>query len=79
MQQGQRTVQNFQNYHNQAPPSFQGQQQGGQRVENQGQRRSHSFEDLMLTYMFVNKRILNLHEQKFAEITVYFKPIQMLP
>ena len=25
----------------------------------------------MLTYMFENKRILNLHEQKFAELIVF--------
>ena len=69
MQHGPRPVQDFQQ--NYAPPGFQGQQQGSQRVENQGQRRSHSFEDQMLAYMSENKRILNLNEQKFAELAVF--------
>ena len=37
MQQGPRPTQNFHNY---VPPGFQGQQQGIQRADNQGQRRS---------------------------------------
>ena len=37
----------------------------------QGQRRSTSFEDQVLSYMAENKRILNLYEQKFAEIDVF--------
>ena len=41
------------------------------RGENQGHRRSHSFEDQMLNYMAKNKRILNLHEQKFAGLAVF--------
>ena len=31
---------------------------------------SQSFENKMLTYMCENKRILNLHEQKFDELIV---------
>ena len=38
-----------------------------QRAENQGQRRSQSFEDRMLSFMGENKRLLNIHEQMFAE------------
>ena len=34
------------------------QQQGSQRAENQGQRRSYSFEEQMLTFMVENKRLL---------------------
>ena len=68
MQQGPRPTQNFHNY---APPGFQGQQQGVQRANNQGQRRSQSFEDQMLNFMYENKRILNLHDQKFAELAVF--------
>ena len=43
LQQSLRLMQNFQQ--NYTPPGFQGQQQGSQRVDNQGQRRSQSFED----------------------------------
>ena len=49
----------------------QGQQQGLQREDNQGQKRSQLFEDQMLNYMAKNKRIINLHEQKFVEIVVF--------
>ena len=65
-QQGLKIVQNFQQQY--APHGFQGQQQqNSQRVENQGQRRSQSFEDQMISFMGENKRLLNIHEQKFAE------------
>ena len=33
--------------------------------------RSLSFEDQMLTFMGENKRLLNLHEQKFAELVAF--------
>ena len=63
-------MQNFQQ--NYAPPEFQGQQQqGSQRADNQGQRRFQSFEDQMLTFMFENNRILNPHEHKFGELTLF--------
>ena len=58
-------MQNFQQLY--APHGFQGQQQqGSQKVENQGQRRYVSFEDQMMTFMGENKRLLNIHELKFA-------------
>ena len=41
------------------------------RGENQGHRRSQSFEDQMLNYMAKKKRIQNLHEQKFAGLAVF--------
>ena len=53
----------------QQPPRFQQQQQGGgSRNEYQGQRRAQPFEDQMLKFMGDNKKLLNLHEQKFAEL-----------
>ena len=66
--QGPRQVQNPpQGY--QQPPRFQQQQQGNeQRNEYQGQRRSQSFEEQMLQFMVDNKKLLNLHEQKFAKL-----------
>ena len=66
--QGPRQVQNPpQGY--QQPPRFQQQQQGNeQRNEYQGQRRAQSFEEQMLQFMGDNKKLLNLHEQKFAEL-----------
>ena len=71
--QGQRPRQNMQQYH--ASPRLQQQQQqqqlARQRAENQGQRRSNSFEDHMLTFMGENKRLLNIHEQNFAELDAF--------
>ena len=66
--QGPRQVQNPpQGY--QQPPRFQQQQQGIEhRNEYQGQRRALSFEEQMLQFMGDNKKLLNLHEQKFAEL-----------
>ena len=66
--QGPRQVQNPpQGY--QQPPRFQQQQQGNEhRNEYQGQRRSQSFEEQMLQFMLDNKKLLNLHEQKFAKL-----------
>ena len=66
--QGPRQVQNPpQGY--QQPPRFQQQQQGNEhRNEYQGQRRALSFEEQMLQFMGDNKKLLNLHEQKFAEL-----------
>ena len=53
----------------QQPPRFLQQQQGGEnRNEYQGQRRAQPFEDQMLQFMGDNKKLLNLHEQKFAEL-----------
>ena len=71
-QQGHRPGQNFQHY---ASPGFQQhqqqQQQGSQRAENQRQRISSSFEEQMLTFMGENKRLLNIHEQKFADLAAF--------
>ena len=67
--QGPRQVQNPpQGY--QQPPRFQQQQQQGieHRNEYHGQRRALSFEEQMLQFMGDNKKLLNLHEQKFAEM-----------
>ena len=41
------------------------------RAENQGQRRSFSFEEQMLTFMGENKRLLNIHEQKFTDLAAF--------
>ena len=66
--QGPRKIQNPpQGY--QQPPRFHQQQQGIEhRNEYQGQRRALSFEEQMLQFMGDNKKLLNLHEQKFAEL-----------
>ena len=66
--QGPRQVQNPpQGY--QQPPRFQQQQQGNEhRNEYQGQRRALCFEEQMLQFMGDNKKLLNLHEHKFAEL-----------
>ena len=58
--------QNFQQGY--APPRFQQQQQGEGRNEYQGQKRAQTFEDQMLQFMGENKKLLNFHEQKFAEL-----------
>ena len=42
-----------------------------QRAENQGQRRSQSFEEQMLSFMGEKKRLLNIHEQKFAKLATF--------
>ena len=62
-------MQNFQQQY--ASLGFQGQQQGIQRAENPGQRRSQSFKNQMLTFMGENKRLLNIHDQKFAELASF--------
>ena len=63
-------MQNFQEQY--APHGFQGQQQQAtQKAKNQGQMRSLSFEDQMLTFMGENKRLLNINEQKFAELAAF--------
>ena len=67
--QGQRTTHNHQQ--NYIPPGFQAQNQGNARADNQEQRRPPSFEEQMLNFMAENKRILNLHEQKFTELDVF--------
>ena len=65
-QQVSRHGQNFQQGY--APPRFQQQQQGEGRNEYQGQKRAQTFEDQMLQFMGENKKLLNFHEQKFAEL-----------
>ena len=66
--QGPRHGQNPQQGYQQ-PPRFLQQQQGGEnRNEYQGQRRAQPFEDQMLQFMGDNKKLLNLHEQNFAEL-----------
>ena len=52
----------------QQPPRFQQQQQGGGSRNAAIQRRAQSFEDQMLQFMGDNKKLLNLHEQKVAEL-----------
>ena len=67
--QGPRHGQNPQQGYQQPPRFLQQQQQGGEnRNEYQGQRRSQPFEDQMLQFMGDNKKLLNLHEQKFVEL-----------
>ena len=39
--------------------------------KNQGQRRSSSFEEDILTFMGENKRLLNIREQNFADLTAF--------
>ena len=51
-----------------APPRFQQQQQGEGRNEYQSQKRTQTFEDQMLQFMGENKKLLNIHEQRFAEL-----------
>ena len=58
--------QNFQQGY--APPRFQQQQLGEGRNEYQSQKRTQTFEDQMLQFMGKNKKLLNFHEQKFAEL-----------
>ena len=58
--------QNFQQGY--APPRFQQQQQGEGRNEYQGQKSTQTFEDQMLQFMGENKKLLNFHEQRFAEL-----------
>ena len=58
--------QNFQQGY--APPRFQQQQQGEGRNEYQGKKRAQTFEDQMLQFMGENKKLLNFHEQRFAEL-----------
>ena len=66
--QGPRHGQNPQQGYQQ-PLRFLQQQQGGEnRNEYQGQRRAQPFEDQMLQFMGDNKKLLNLHEQNFAEL-----------
>ena len=42
-----------------------------QRENNQGQRRSASFEEQMLTFIGENKKLLNIHEHKFADLVAF--------
>ena len=67
---GRRHGQGFQLGYN--PPRFQQQQQqGDNRIEYQGQKRTQSFEEQMLQFMGDNKKLLNLHEQKFVELETF--------
>ena len=64
----------MQQYH--ASQGFQQQQQqqqqeAKQRADNQGQRRSNSFEDQMLAFMGEKQRLLNIHDQKFAKLAAF--------
>ena len=66
--QGPRHGQNPQEGYQQ-PPRFLQQQEGGEnRNEYQGQRRAQPFEDQMLQFIGDNKKLLTLHEKKFAEL-----------
>ena len=65
-QQVPRHGQNFQQGY--APLRFQQQQQGEGINEYQGHKRAQTFEDQMLQFMGENKKLLNFHEQKFAEL-----------
>ena len=66
--QGPRHGQNPQQGYQQ-PQRFLQQQQGGEnRNEYQNKRRAQPFEDQMLQFMGDNKKLLNLYEQKFAEL-----------
>ena len=67
--QGQRPPQNYQQSY--IPPGFQGQHQGIQRADNQGQKKSQSSEEQMLSYMAEIKRISNMHGHKFAELSFF--------
>ena len=58
--------QNFQQGY--APLRFQQQQQGEGRNEYHSQKRTQTFEDQMLQFMGGNKKLLNFHEQRFAEL-----------
>ena len=51
-----------------APLRFQQQQQGEGRNEYQCQKRTQTFEDQILQFMGENKKLLNFHEQRFAEL-----------
>ena len=71
-QQGPRHGQNYYQVYTQ--PGFQQQQQQQQQKnrdnkgEYQGKKRIQTFEDQVLQFMTENKRILNVHEKKFAEL-----------
>ena len=66
--QGPRQIQNPPQGYQQPPRFHQQQQVIEHRNEYQGQRRALSFEEQMLQFMGDNKKLLNLHEQKFAEL-----------
>ena len=68
--QGPRHGQNLQQWYQ--PPRFQQeQQQGGNRNEYQGQKRTQPFEEQLLQLMWDNKRLLNFHEQKLTELEAF--------
>ena len=61
------------------PPRLQQQQQQGEnRNEYQGQKRTQSFKVQMLQFIGDNKKLLNLHEQKFAELETFKSNTQTL-
>ena len=63
-------MQNFQQ--NYAPQGFQRQQhQDNHRADNLSQRRSQSFGTHILNFMGENERLLNIHEQQFAELAAF--------
>ena len=66
--QGPRHGQNPPQGYQQLPRFQQQQERDEQRNEYQGQRRAQSFEEQMLQFMGDNKKLFNLHEQKFAEL-----------
>ena len=66
-QQGPRHGHNYHPAYTQ--PGFQQQQQNKDNIgEYQGQKRTQTFADQVLQFMTENKRILNVHEKKFAEL-----------
>ena len=68
--QGPRHGQNFQQGYQ--PPRFQQQQQQGEnRNEYQGQKRTQPFEEQMLQFIGDNKRLLNLYEHKLVEMEAF--------
>ena len=66
--QGPRHGQNLQQGYQ--PPRFQ-QQQRENRNKYQGQKRTQPFKEQMLQFMGDNKRLLNFHEQKLAELEAF--------
>ena len=68
--QGQRPGKNFQQHYSSPGFQQQQQQQGSKSPKNQGQRRFSSFEEQMLTFMGENKRLLTIHEKKFARFLI---------
>ena len=72
--QGPRHGQNYQQGYQ--PIRFQ-QQQGKSRNEYQLHKKAQSFEEQMLQFMGDNKKLINLHEQKFNELENFKSNIHM--